>query len=75
MSYYQKNKMIRLNYQKNYYQENKNRIKKYTKNYYEENKETLKTKRKLKKNCLTKTRSKTLTKMIMYIKEITLNFD
>lgn len=29
-SYYEKNKLIRLNYQKKYYQTNKEKIKKYT---------------------------------------------
>ena len=38
MTYYEKNKNARLNYQKQYYQENKEEIKKYTKNYYDLNK-------------------------------------
>jgi len=46
MTYYEKNKDIRLNYQKQYYQENKDKIKSYTKRYYETNKEILKQKRK-----------------------------
>lgn len=46
MSYYEKNKNVRLNYQKQYYQENKEDIKKYTKHYYELNKDKLKQKRK-----------------------------
>jgi hypothetical protein len=46
MSYYEKNKDVRLHYQKQYYQENKEQIKKYTKKYYETNKEKLKQKRK-----------------------------
>ena len=45
MSYYQKNRLNRLEYQKQYYQENKQRIKEYTHNYYEKNKDTLKYKR------------------------------
>ena len=46
MSYYEKNKNARLNYQKHYYQENKEEIKKYTKHYYELNKDKLKQNRK-----------------------------
>jgi len=78
MSYYEKNKTIRLNYQKQYYQVNRDRIKKYTKRYYEENKDTLKTKRKQKKNSQmrkTRNRGELTTKMIKFVREITLNFD
>jgi hypothetical protein len=46
MTYYEKNKNVRLNYQKKYYQENKEDIKKYTKEYYELNKNKMKQKRK-----------------------------
>ena len=46
MSYNEKNKIIRLNYQKQYYQVNRDKIKSYTKKYYELNKDILKTKRK-----------------------------
>jgi hypothetical protein len=46
MTYYEKNKRVRLNYQKKYYQENKEDIKKYTKEYYELNKIQMKQKRK-----------------------------
>ena len=46
MTYYEKNKNVRLNYQKQYYQENKEDINKYTKSYYELNKNTMKQKRK-----------------------------
>ena len=46
MTYYEKNKLVRLNYQKAYYRENKEEIKKYTKEYYELNKNTMKQKRK-----------------------------
>ena len=46
MNYYQKNRDIRLTYQKQYYQENKHEIIQYTKNYYSNNKEILKQKRK-----------------------------
>jgi hypothetical protein len=45
MTYYEKNKHVRLNYQKQYYQDNKEDIKKYTKSYYELNKNTMKQKR------------------------------
>ena len=45
LSYYQKNRLNRLTYQKQYYQENKNKIKEYTHNYYEKNKENLKYRR------------------------------
>ena len=41
-----KNKNVRLNYQKAYYQEHKEEIKKYTKQYYELNKTQMKKKRK-----------------------------
>jgi len=46
MTYYEKNKHVRLNYQKKYYQENKEEIKRYTKEYYELNKIQMKQKRK-----------------------------
>ena len=46
MNYYQKNRDIRLTYQKQYYQDNKQEIIQYTKNYYSNNKEILKQKRK-----------------------------
>jgi hypothetical protein len=46
MTYYEKNKHVRLNYQKAYYRENKENIKKYTKEYYELNKIQMKQKRK-----------------------------
>jgi hypothetical protein len=38
MTYYEKNKLVRLNYQKAYYREKTEEIKKYTKSYYELNK-------------------------------------
>jgi hypothetical protein len=44
-SYYYKNGLNRLSYQKQYYQENENKIKEYTHDYNEKNKETLKNKR------------------------------
>ena len=43
-SYYYKNRLNRLSYQKQYYQENKNKIREYTHDYYEKNKETSKVK-------------------------------
>ena len=46
MTYYEKNKLVRLNYQKAYYRENTEEIKKYTKAYYELNKIQMKEKRK-----------------------------
>jgi hypothetical protein len=46
MTYYEKNKLVRLNYQKAYYRENTEEIKKYTKAYYELNKNHMKQKRK-----------------------------
>jgi hypothetical protein len=42
MTYYEKNKNVRLNYQKQYYQENKEEIKKYNKSFYELNKDKMK---------------------------------
>ena len=46
MTYYEKNKHVRLNYQKAYYREHKEDIKQYTKAYYELNKIQMKQKRK-----------------------------
>ena len=46
MTYYEKNKLVRLNYQKAYYREHKEDIKQYTKEYYELNKIQMKQKRK-----------------------------
>ena len=46
MTYYEKNKHVRLNYQKAYYREHKEDIKRYTKEYYELNKIQMKQKRK-----------------------------
>jgi len=46
MTYYEKNKQVRLNYQKAYYREHNEDIKKYTKEYYELNKIQMKQKRK-----------------------------
>lgn len=71
MSYYEKNKEVRLNYQKQYYQENKEQIKKYTKKYYETNKEKLKQK---KKGKLPVKKNDNDTKMYVYNKEVILSF-
>jgi hypothetical protein len=46
MTYYEKNILVRLNYQKAYYREHKEDIKQYTKEYYELNKIQMKQKRK-----------------------------
>ena len=46
MTYYEINKLVRLNYQKAYYREHKEDIKQYTKEYYELNKIQMKEKRK-----------------------------
>ena len=46
MTYYEKNKQVRLNYQKAYYREHKEDIKRYTKEYYDLNKIQMKEKRK-----------------------------
>jgi hypothetical protein len=46
MTYYEKNKHVRLNYQKAYYRDHKEDIKRYTKEYYELNKVQIKEKRK-----------------------------
>ena len=46
MTYYEKNRHVRLNYQKAYYRVHKEDIKRYTKAYYELNKIQMKEKRK-----------------------------
>ena len=71
MSYYEKNKNARLNYQKQYYQENKEEIKKYTKHYYELNKDKLKQKRKGK---LPVKRNQKDNTFVRIDKEVTLSF-
>jgi len=71
MSYYEKNKNVRLNYQKKYYQENKEEIKKYTKQYYELNKNKLKDKRKGKLPAKKKQTEKTFTRIY---EEVVLSF-
>ena len=62
MFFYEKNKNVRLNYQKQFYQENKEDIKKYTKQYYELNKDKLKQKRKGKLPAKKKTNGKNICK-------------
>jgi phosphotransacetylase len=73
MTYYEKNKNARLNYQKQYYQENKEEIKKYTKNYYELNKHKMKEKRK--GNIPVKRKQKNDGFFLITHKDITLSFD
>ena len=77
-SYYYKNRLNRLSYQKQYYQENKNKIKEYTHDYYEKNKETLKNKRTQKmilgNNNNKKETNKISNKIEKIMKNIILNF-
>ena len=73
MTYYEKNKNVRLNYQKAHYQENKEEIKKYTKSYYELNKDKMKQKRK--GNIPVKRKQKEEGKFYISHEEITLSFD
>jgi hypothetical protein len=73
MTYYEKNKHVRLNYQKKYYQENKEDIKKYTKAYNELNKIQMKQKRK--GNIPVKRKPKENEMLSIIFKEVTINFD
>ena len=73
MTYYEKNKHVRLNYQKKYYQENKEDIKRYTKEYYELNKNTMKQKRK--GNLQVKRKPKENEMLSITYKEVILSFD
>ena len=73
MTYYEKNKLVRLNYQKAYYRENKEDIKKYTKEYYELNKNTMKQKRK--GNIPMKRKPKENEMLSIIYKEVTIRFD
>jgi hypothetical protein len=73
MTYYEKNKNVRLNYQKQYYQENREEIKKYTKNYYEINKHKIQEKRK--GNIPVKRKQKDNGFFSISYEEITLSFD
>ena len=73
MTYYEKNKHVRLNYQKKYYQENKEEIKRYTKEYYELNKIQMKQKRK--GSFPMKRRPKENGMLSVSYTEVTMNFD
>ena len=73
MSYYEKNKNTRLNYQKQYYRENKEEIKKYTKEYYALNKDKMKQKRK--GNVPVKRKNNDEGKFYVIHKEVTLTFN
>jgi hypothetical protein len=72
MTYYEKNKHVRLNYQKAYYRENTEEIKKYTKAYYELNKNQMKEKR---KGIITMKRKKENGMLSVSYTEVTINFD
>jgi hypothetical protein len=73
MTYYEKNKLVRLNYQKAYYRENKEEIKRYTKEYYELNKIQMKQKR---KGTVPMKRKPKENEMLSIIyKEVTIRFD
>ena len=73
MTYYEKNKHVRLNYQKSYYQENKEDIKKYTKEYYELNKIQMKQKRK--GNIQVKRKPKENEMLSVVYQDVILSFD
>ena len=73
MTYYEKNKLVRLNYQKAYYRENKEEIKRYTKEYYELNKIQMKQKRK--GNIPVKRKPKENEMLSITYKEVILSFD
>ena len=73
MTYYEKNKHVRLNYQKKYYQENKEDIKKYTKEYYELNKIQMKQKRKV--NIPMKRKPKENKMLSVVYQDVILSFD
>ena len=73
MTYYEKNKQVRLNYQKQYYRENTEEIKRYTKEYYELNK--IKMKQKRKGNIPVKRKPKENEMLSVIYKEVTMSFD
>ena len=73
MTYYEKNKQVRLNYQKAYYRENTEEIKKYTKAYYELNKNQMKQKRK--GNIPVKRKPKENGMLSIVYTEVTIRFD
>ena len=73
MTYYEKNKHVRLNYQKAYYREHKEDIKRYTKEYYELNKIQMKEKRK--GNIPVKRKPKVNGMLSVIYTEVTIRFD
>jgi hypothetical protein len=73
MTYYEKNKLVRLNYQKAYYRENTEEIKKYTKAYNELNKIQMKEKRK--GNIPVKRKPKENGMLSVSYTEVTMSFD
>ena len=73
MTYYEKNKHVRLNYQKAYYREHKEDIKKYTKEFYELNKIQMKQKRK--GTVPMKRKPKENGMLSVSYTEVTINFD
>ena len=73
MTYYEKNKQVRLNYQKQYYRENTEEIKRYAKEYYELNKNTMKQKRK--GNIPVKRKPKENEMLSVVYTEVILSFD
>jgi len=73
MTYYEKNKLVRLNYQKAYYREHKEDIKRYTKEYYELNKIQMKQKRK--GNIPVKRKPKENEMLSITYKDVTIRFD
>ena len=73
MTYYEKNRNLRLNYQKAYYREHKENIKKYTKEYYELNKIQMKQKRK--GTVLMKRKPKENGMLSVSYTEVTISFD
>ena len=73
MTYYEKNKLVRLNYQKAYYRKNKEDIKRYTKEYYELNKNQMKQKRKV--NIPMKRKPKENGMLSVSYTEVTMSFD
>ena len=73
MTYYEKNKLVRLNYQKAYYREYTEDIKRYTKAYYELNKIQMKQKRK--GNIQVKRKPKENEMLSVIYTEVILSFD
>ena len=73
MTYYEKNKHVRLNYQKAYYREHKEDIKRYTKAYYELNKIQMKEKRN--GTVQMKRKPKENEMLSIVFKEVTIRFD